>query len=147
MPTDLDIFFKETSWERILTLNNWTVSRDSDNDEIVRFSLQARDGEWYHVRMVCDGYPKSAPRVAFTNSAGDHNDKQAWPRGNSTFGEVVKPPPNSFLCTDLTREGFEHHSNWAGGATAWNPEKHTLLDVMNYIQRILNSKNYEGREP
>jgi hypothetical protein len=84
--------------------------------------------------------------VAFINAQGSDGDRKAWPDGNSVFCEVVKLPPESFLCTDLTREGFAHHADWISRPTAWKGTTHTLLNLFNYIQDdLLNSVNYQGR--
>lgn len=127
-------------------VKRWTIEQDSVAPDVVRLTLFASDGESFIVRFVCDGYPELAPRVTFVNVEGSAADRTAWPRGNAAFYEVVKLPPNSFLCTDLTREGFAHHPDWVGRGTAWKGSTHTLLHLFNYIQDdLLNSPNYEGR--
>jgi hypothetical protein len=110
----------------------WRVERDKDNIDVVRLTLPARDRELYILRCVCDGYPKEAPSVKFVSQDGDEKVLSAWPAGDAEFGQVVKPPPHCFLCTDLTREGFAHHSEWRGRADAWNGATSTLMDVFNY---------------
>jgi hypothetical protein len=59
---------------------------------------------------------------------------------------VVKLPSESFLCTDLTREGLNHHPDWVGRSTAWDGTTHTLMHLFNYIHDdLLNSPDYQGR--
>jgi hypothetical protein len=127
--------------------NGWVISRRNDDLDIVDFQLTAADSEKYFVTLICDNYPVSPPSVTFCNVDGEVGDPKAWPKGNSVFHEVVKPPPNSFLCMPLTREGLKHHADWSKNpsANSWNPERHTLLDVFNYLHRLLNSSDYSSR--
>jgi hypothetical protein len=146
MPDNLGDFLATCDWELLRTIKGWQVERDGAAPDVVRLSLSAQDGERYIVRFVCDGYPDLAPRVVFINAAGSASEGSAWPNGNATFYEVVKLPPQSFLCTDLTREGIAHHPDWANLPSAWNGQTHTLMHLFNYIQdEILNSPNYTGR--
>lgn len=146
MADKLGEFLASNDWELLRTIKGWQVERDSVAADVVRLTLSARDGERYTVRFVCDGYPDTAPSVVFINSAGSPTDRTAWPAGNDEFYRVVKLPPASFLCTDLTREGFAHHSEWMNRPTAWKGSIHTLMHLFNYIQDdLLNSANYHGR--
>ena len=146
MSDNIGQFLASHDWDLLKQVKGWQVERDDKASDVVRLSLSAPDGERYVVRFVCDGYPAQAPSVTFINSTGSESDKTAWPAGNTVFYEVVKHPPNSFICTDLTREGFRQHPNWIGGRTAWNGKTHTLMNLFNYIQDdLLNSVNYQGR--
>jgi len=146
MPDKIGEFLAGHDWVLLKAIKGWQVERDDLAADVVRLTLSARDGEVYLVRFVCSGYPDSAPRVAFINSKGAVSDRTAWPAGNPAFHEVVKLPNESFLCTDLTQEGFEHHRDWIGRPTAWKRSTHTLMDLFNYIQDdLLNSANYHGR--
>lgn len=139
-------FLAAHDWDMLRAVKGWEVERDSGAPDVVRLTLSARDGERYTVRFLCDNYPITAPSVAFIDATGSALNRIAWPAGNTAFYEVVKLPPQSFLCTDLTREGFAHHPNWVGMPTAWKAETHTLMNLFNYIQDdLLNSNNYEGR--
>jgi len=134
------------NWVLLQAIKGWQVERDAAATDVVRLTLPARDGERYIVRFVCDGYPGTPPSVKFADANGATSERTAWPAGNNVFYEVVKHPPNSFLCTDLTREGLNQHPDWKTKPTAWNGATHTLLDLFNYIQDdLLNSPNYQGR--
>lgn len=149
MPLD-DFFLKFGDMlSRVTPANNWVISRRDDDPSIVDFQLKAADNEPYFVTLICDIYPNSPPSVKFRNAEGDINDAKAWPKGNPAFMEVVKPPPNSFLCMPLTREGLQHHGDWISNPTvnSWSPDRHTLLDIFNYLHRLLNSKDYISRGP
>jgi hypothetical protein len=145
MPDKIGEFLDYRDWNRLHSIKGWLVRRDDIATDVVRLTLSARDGERFTVRFLCDDYPQIAPCVAFINDQGSTTDRSAWPGGNSAFHDVVKLPPASFLCTDLTREGFAHHRDWINRPTAWK-SANTLLDLFNYIQDdLLNSVNYQGR--
>jgi hypothetical protein len=143
----LDAFFATHDWPKILTATGWGVQRDPEDPARIFFETKARDGESYRLLFLCDSYPTTAPSVAFVNAAGSKSDPLAWPRGDGTFFEEVKPPPNSFLCMPLTREGLAHHPDWLLSPTArpWRADAHTLMDLFNHVQRLLNSEHYQGR--
>jgi hypothetical protein len=145
MPEALTEFMAARNWDALRKVMGWHVERDEQNSDVVRLTLPARDGELYIVRCVCDAYPKEAPSVKFVSADGDPSVRAAWPAGDDMFYQVVKLPPACFLCTDLTKEGFDHHPDWKGRQNAWNGSTHTLMDVFNYVQELLKSKNYLGR--
>jgi hypothetical protein len=146
MPQSLDEFFAGRDWPALEAAAGWTVTRDPQDNVRIVLVVSARDGESYRVLFLCDGYPDVAPSVAFVNEHGSKADPSAWPRGSGAFFDEVKPPPSSFLCMPLTREGLHHHPDWARSAAgAWNPDAHTLMDLFNRMQRLLNSDQYEGR--
>lgn len=139
----LDEFMTSQDWDLLKAVNGWDVARDGDR---LLFELTARDGERYAVRLLCDDLPRRAPSVVFVDDAGSHAVPRAWPRGNGRFFEVVKLPPNSFLCMPLTREGLQHHPQWRDtpSINAWR-EGSSLMEVFNYLQRLLSSPDYGGR--
>jgi hypothetical protein len=143
VPTALDEFFGRHDWDLLHRTNGWKVSRDGD---LVLLVLRARDGEVYRVSFVCDGYPDKAPSAFFVNAAGSQDEKAAWPKGTDEFMGSVKPPPASFICMPLTREGLGHHNDWYGKPGAWDSKK-SLLDLFNYFGRLLGSSGYLGRGP
>lgn len=147
MALSLDEFFAAHDWAALEGATGWSVVRDENDKERVLLSLKASDGEAYQVLFLCDGYPQRAPSVAFVNAAGSKSDPRAWPRGDNEFFQEVKPPPNSFVCMPLTREGIAHHADWLTSETSdvWNPERHTLVSLFNRMHRLLNGPYYQGR--
>ena len=145
MADALTKFLASQDWDALGRIMGWYVERDIENTDVVRLTLPARDGELYILRCVCDGYPEEAPSVKFQDAQGVVSVASAWPAGNSEFHKVVKPPPDCFLCTDLTREGFGHHPAWRGRPGAWDGKTHTLMDIFNYVQRLLKSNDYLKR--
>lgn len=145
MRESLDEFFARQDWPRIEASAGWVVRRDPDDPERLILTVRATDEERYHLLCLCDGYAKRPPSVAFVNGEGSKDDATAWPTGDSEFLSEVKPPPSCFLCMPLTREGLQHHPDWAAKGIAWDPERHTLLDVFNRVQRLLVGPNYRGR--
>lgn len=146
MRQSLDDFFSTRDWPSIESATGWLVVRDPDDAARVFLTLTARDGQSFRVLFLCDRYPDLAPSVAFVNADGSKSDPVAWPCGDSIFLEEVKPPPASFLCMPLTREGLAHHPDWAtSGTGAWNPDVHSLIDLFNRMQRLLGGDSYQGR--
>ena len=146
MARALDEFFSSRDWPTLQEIAGWRVERDAEDTERVVLSLPARDGELYRILLLCDGYDSVAPSVAFIDEQGSKGDARAWPRGDAEFFNEVKPPPNSFLCMPLTREGLQHHPDWsASDANAWKPGVHTLMDLFNHLKRLLNGDHYLGR--
>lgn len=141
MSSPLDDFWAAGNWTALERVNGWTVTRDGDR---VRFSLPARDGQRYLVQLGCDGYPGKAPSVVFINEAGSALDPASWPTGVREFHSVVKPPPASFLCMPLTREGLAHHAEWRARPDAWNDRSNLLL-IFNCLGRLLGGSEYTGR--
>mgnify|MGYP001568958459 CR=1 FL=1 len=144
MSSQLDDFFNSHDLDFLHRINGWVVEAKG---EAVLLELGARDGERYKVMFICDNYPTEAPKSLFVNDEGSSNEQKAWPKGNQQFYEIVKLPPNSFLCMPLTREGLQHHQDWKSNPSvnSWNSNRHTLMDLFNFIQRLLNSDNYTGR--
>ena len=137
----LDDFWVGQDWATLGSLGAWSVERQ---EEDVFLALQARDEESYRIRIRCSGYPKEAPSVKFVDQDGSENARRAWPRGVGWVTQIVKPPPSCFLCTDLTREGLQHHQDWASRPTAWSDKK-SILDIINLIVRLLRCDEYLGR--
>lgn len=144
MASQLDDFFNRYDWDLLLRVNGWIVET---KEEIVTLELGARDGERYKVMFICDNYPTEAPKTFFVNDEGSSDDVKAWPKGNQRFYEIVKLPPNSFLCMPLTRQGLQHHQDWKTNPSvnSWDSGRHTLMDLFNFIRRLLNSDDYAGR--
>jgi hypothetical protein len=136
----LDEFMASQDWDLLRVANGWNVTRDGDR---LLFELTARDGERYAVRLLCDDLPRRAPSVVFVDHQGSPSTMRAWPRGNE---QVVKVPPSCFLCMPLTREGLQHHPEWRSNpaVNAWREES-SLMEVFNYLQRLLTSSDYAGR--
>ncbi len=139
----IDKFMASHDWALLERVKKWKVERKG---HVVRLELQARDGQRYLLRCVCSGYPEQAPSVAFVNEEGSKTDPRSWPTGGQAVLEVIKPPPNSFLCMSLTLEGLDHHKDWAGDASKhpWT-SKNTLMDIFNVVQRLLDHPDYKGR--
>src|SRR2546430_3030572 len=99
MSNTLDDFFAKQDWTLLEEVNGWAVARSNDNNNVVHLRVSARDGERYIVRYECVGYPEESPSVVFVNESGSKMDPSAWPAGDAEFDQIVKPPPNCFLCT------------------------------------------------
>jgi len=146
VPMNLDELMASRHWARLGELYGWCARR---SDDLIVVELEARDGEWYSVLLDCPDYPAVPPNVGFVDGEGSLMDPEAWPAGTPRFHEVVKPPPACFLCMPLTRQGMSAHQEWTSTSRvgAWDPERHTLLDIVNYVQLLLRSKQYLGRGP
>lgn len=136
---NLDAYWAAQDWAAKGRLGGWSVDRQGDD---VFLAVQAPDGENYRIRIRCDGYPERPPSVKFVDENGSENTVRAWPKG----GSIIKPPQACFLCTDITREGLQHHAEWKSRPTAWRSSM-TILTVINMIADLLRSKEYHGRAP
>lgn len=142
--SDLEAFFATFDIELVQRMNGWKIHHEG---ELVYFTLPARDEEEYTALIICDGYRQVAPGVAFIDEAGSKLVSAAWPAGDAYFADYVKPPPASFICAPITREGLEHHTEWKQNPSVspWNPTLHDLSDVLNFLSRLLRSPHYSGR--
>lgn len=138
----LESFFNSTDFATLERVNEWKITR---NGELVYFELPAKDGEIYRLRLGCDNYPQQAPSVIFVDSEGTQSNPRAWPNCSPVLLEIIKPPPNCFLCTELTREGLHHHQDWRSQSKSWNGAKNSLIDIFNLVHRLLHSDGYLGR--
>jgi hypothetical protein len=133
----LDELFEQAHISEIERLKNWEIRRDGD---VIRLALTARDGERYRVVARCDDYENTLPSIVFVDEAGSMMTPSAWPRGTQEIQDYIKPPPHCFVCTDLTREGIQHHPEWNTGQ-----KKSDVLGIFNLLQRLLDSPSYQGR--
>jgi hypothetical protein len=131
----------QVDWAAVHGGSGWQAERV---DEVGYITMSARDGVAYRLRLECKGYPQKAPSAAFADEKGLVSNVKAWPKGSGDFGSAVHPPPDTFICTPLTREGLEHHPEWKSRADPWSVDKH-FLDVANYVQRLLSGPTYGGR--
>lgn len=136
----LEAFFLAHPVNELERVHGWVVQHGGD---IVWMTCPARDREQYRTKIECVGYPAAAPSVLFVNGNGLSNDRRAWPRGTG----IIKPPPAGFLCTQLTREGLQHHGEWLRLPGAWAGSVHTLMDSFGLVHRLLNTDEYPGRHP
>lgn len=141
--SDLDDFWNALDLETLRCVQGWQLEREGD---LIYFSLAARDGERYRLRIDCDRYRTLAPDPVFVDAAGSKTTMSAWPKGTAYLDQYIKPPPNCFVCMPLSRSGLQHHGDWvASTVEVWDPAKHSLLDHFNFFQRLLNSQHYTGR--
>lgn len=141
---DINSFMKSLDLDFLYKVNGWKIEMEND---LVKFELSARDGERYIALFDCSNYPTLAPGAVFVNDKGSKMDPKAWPTGNDKFLSVVKPPPHCFLCMQLVREGLQHHPDWRTNpkVDSWDSTKHSLKDILNYLDRLLSSPDYFGR--
>lgn len=140
-PAELAAQLDAHDWPMLKRVKGWSATRA---DDIVTFTCVARDQQVYYLRLGCAHVPTQAPSVAFVSAEGSKMDPRAWPRGRGEFSQIVKPPPNAFLCTALTLEGLQHHPDWRAKTCAWHSGR-SLLDIVNLVQSLLDSPEYEGR--
>jgi hypothetical protein len=141
--SDLDVFWDALDRDGLALIQGWQLERNGD---LLYFSLSASDGERYRMRIDCDGYRSDAPDPVFVDSDGSKTTTSAWPKGDTNFESYVKPPPNCFICMPLARGGLQRHQEWrTQGVEVWDPARHSLMDLFNFFQRLLDSEHYKGR--
>lgn len=142
--SDLDEFFNSQIPKILECTHGWEFEREGD---LVYFSLSSRDAERYRLLIICDGYKNSPPDAIFVDATGSKMTKSAWPDGDNRFHEYIKPPNDCFICMPLIRGGIARHPEWQTNAAAdvWDPARHTIVDICNFVQRELNTAHYTGR--
>jgi hypothetical protein len=141
--SDLDVFWDALDREGLARIQGWQIERNGD---LLYFSLSARDGERYRMRIDCNGYRSIAPDPVFVDSDGSKMMRSAWPMGDTYFDQYVKHPPNCFICMPLVRGGLQRHQEWhKQGVEVWDSSRHSLKDIFNFFQRLLDSEHYKGR--
>jgi hypothetical protein len=99
----------------------------------------------YHLKFELSNYPKQAPTAMpwdFEKSTQLAVDK--WPRGGRFVSDVFKHGwKKDALYAPCDRLAIEGHPAWPQEHPAdfWRP-KHTICNYLEYIYRLLNSKEY-----
>lgn len=141
--SDFDDFWNKLDRDLLKAVKGWGFKRDGD---VLYFSLPARDGERYRIRIGCDGYRAQVPDPVFVDANGSTTVMSAWPKGSDNLYQYIKRPPDCFICMPLSRNGIQRHQEWlTSNVGVWNPAIHSLFDLFNFFQRLLDSSDYLGR--
>jgi hypothetical protein len=138
----------------------WQVDMDWETGLChVHLGCTLRDGDKelqhnYLLRLSFDYYPREQPGVIFVNPAtreigSSETFERWWPNvdGNPWINIQINTgePAKSYLCFQWTQEFKQTHS--APEPTdpkKWDPQKHSVVGVVNMVQRALSSSHYKG---
>jgi hypothetical protein len=138
----------------------WQVDMDWESGLChVRLGCPFRDGATelrheYTLRLSFEYYPREQPGVIFVDPATRELGTSAtfercWPNvdGNPWINIQINAaePAKSYLCFQWTQEFKQTHS--APEPTdpkRWDPQKHSVVGVVNMVQRALSSPHYKG---
>jgi hypothetical protein len=116
-----------------------------EKDESVRLGVfctmhpRSAPAETYRVRLRWTDY--SAPfSVKFVNQeSGSEYDQHAWPNMDGAN------PGSFFLCVPYSKEGNDHHKEWATSpAIQYRTPEQPLIFALLQLQHLLDNK-YRGR--
>jgi hypothetical protein len=138
----------------------WIVMMDDDTGLChVRLQCPYRHLETvlnhaYLLRLSFDYYPLEQPGAIFVNPATREIGtpdafERWWPNldGNPWINLQINAsePAKSYLCFQWTQEFKQSHSAPAASdPKRWDPNKHSVVGVVNMVQKALNSSHYKG---
>lgn len=127
-------------------LMGWSVEQIDDLTFVL--GLSAKDGETYHLRVRCDGYPATPPAWHwFDPPTGRIDDRRDTPRGGNFLHSkgVICAPWNRLAYTNVDSRG--PHSDWQIGAWQNNSYTRACRTLGAMALRIAHElmKSYEGR--
>lgn len=144
MATEFDQVLFEQHHEVALALpaaKRWDLERDKNVPLGVFCTMHPRNAptEHYRVQLRWTDYSKPAS-VKFINLENDSGtDPRAWPNIDGTR------PTSFFLCAPWTKEGHEHHSEWAASeAGRYNTPEEPLVFALVQLQHLFDN-TYQGR--
>lgn len=144
MATEFDRVLFEQHLEEVLALpaaKRWSLERDMNVSLGAFCTMHPRTAptERYKVQLRWTEYSKP-PSVKFLNvDNGSEIDPSAWPNiaGSS--------PTAFFICTPWTKEGHDHHPEWAGSVLGrYNIPEEPLRFALVTLQHLLDN-TYQGR--
>jgi hypothetical protein len=95
----------------------------------------------YLLELDCSGYGDEPIAGRFVNDQHECVGS-AWPRGNGTFVQWVKPdPPNLFVCWTEDRLGITHHQEWRA-LQAWKRHPNQIYGYLDFIRKLLHVPSF-----
>jgi hypothetical protein len=144
MATEYDLMLFTQHFQAALALpaaQRWSLERAESSSLGVFCTMHPRatPSEHYKVRLRWTDYsmPFSLKFVNMEN--GSETDQHAWPiiAGSS--------PPNFFVCSVFTKEGNDHHPEWArSAAKRYKTPDEPLVFALVQLQHLLDN-TYQGR--
>ncbi|MEH0166720.1 hypothetical protein [Roseateles microcysteis] len=143
MASELDLMLFNQHLEELQALpqaDRWTIKRGDTAALDVSVDLSSRKApqELYRVRLRWTDYSKP-PSVKFVGmTTGSEAEPRAWPNFDGSR------PTSFFVCLPITKEGHDHHGEWATGANAYRTVDDPLEYVLLNLQSLLDN-TYTGR--
>lgn len=113
MASEFDLMLFDQHFQEVLALpaaKRWNLERDMSVPLGVFCTMQPRTAptETYKARVLWTDYSRP-PSIKFINDQnGSETDPHAWPNMD------VSRPAHFFICAPWTKEGHDHHAEWAG---------------------------------
>lgn len=144
MSTEYDLVLFEQHLQAALELpaaKRWNLERDKSVPLGALCLMRPRTSpsDQYKVRLHWTDYsmPFSLKFVSIETSA--ENDQHAWPNIEGSR------PSHFFLCAPFTKEGNDHHPEWARSSTTrYRTPDEPLVFALVQVQHLLDN-TYQGR--
>lgn len=144
MATEFDQLLFDQHFEAALGLpaaKRWTLERDPTVPLGVFLTVQPRSAahETYIARLRWSDYSKPVS-LKFVDPASKADCLvRAWPKFDGAR------PESFFVCAPWTKEGHDHHSEWAGSSTGrYVAPEEPLVFALLQVQHLLDN-TYQGR--
>lgn len=144
MATEFDRVLFEQHLEAALALpaaKRWSLERNVSVPLGIFCTMHPRTApsERYKVRLGWTDYSRP-PSVKFVNLENNsESDARAWPNIEGSR------PTSFFLCAPWTKEGNDHHAEWAASeAGRYTTPEEPLVCTLVLLQHLLDN-TYQGR--
>jgi hypothetical protein len=112
------------------------------------FSVTARDGGIFHLRLDLAGYPAASPTGGLWDcEAGAILAQDKWPIGDAAFASVFRRDwqDGRALYMPLDRISLNGHHDWPSQYPhlIWRPDL-GLVQYLAEVHRLLNTRGYHG---
>jgi hypothetical protein len=112
------------------------------------FSITARDGHRFYLRLNFDGYPAQPPTGGLWDPAtGTIPAAEKWPKGDEVFSSVFRRDwqNGTALYMPMDRVSLAGHHDWPSQYPhlVWDPVK-GLTQYLAEVHRLLNARGYHG---
>jgi hypothetical protein len=144
MATEFDRVLLAQHFEAALALpaaKRWSLERDARVPLGVFCTMHPRTapGDRYKVQLRWTDYLKP-PSVKFVNlETNSESDASAWPNVEGSR------PTSFFVCAPWTKEGHEHHPEWAASvAGRYSAPEEPLVFMLLQLQHLMDN-TFQGR--
>jgi hypothetical protein len=143
MATEYDKVLFDQHYDVVLALpsaSRWILKKESCTPLEVYCTMYPRSAPQEHFKMRLRWTDYSMPfSLRFVNlETGADNDQHAWPQIDGSR------PANFFFCAPFTKEGNDHHPEWANSSARYRTPDEPLVFALIQIQHLLDN-TFVGR--